>query len=345
MKNLLILIFFFTFIILSCGSEKHVPRLLTDYFNYSPEMTAKMKNLSLQIRLLDPDNEITVAETSKFEITNKYLFPFIFEILKRSKKEFSKEELIQAITNLAYEKAMNMLLQSEAEEKGFSVSSEEINKKLIELKSYEAEIQKEQIDKTVFKSEFVYENLKQALIIEKYKNSLIKEISITGLEIEDFYNNNPALSFIDKRAVVRHIYVSVNKLNEKDKKRKREKIDNILNEIKNGKKFEELAFKYSDDPATYNNGGKLGDFVEKGQMTQEIDQLIFSLKPGETSGVVEAESGFHIFKVEEIFDENKKSIEDLKENIKKILIHEKSNRIIKDEKLRIENKYKLKIFI
>jgi parvulin-like peptidyl-prolyl isomerase len=343
MKNIFFLAFLFLSVIFSCSGEKTIPKLSTEYFNYSDELISSMRKLSLQVNLLNPDNEIVLVETSKFLITNKYLLPFIFENLKKSKRDLSEKELLQMISFFAADTAMNMLIFFEASEQPFSVSSEEINQKLMELSRNDISVFKKQFEKSAFKFDFFYSNLKQALLVEKYKNYLLKINSPTEEEIKDFYDKNPSLSFIDKKAVVRQIFISTNKLNEKDRQKKKEKIQNILNEIKKGKKFEELVFKYSDDPATYNNGGKLGDFVEKGQLTQEIEDIIFSMTPGETSDIVESENGFHIFKLEEIIEENKKNIDEVKENIKNILIHEKSNRILKDEKLRIENKYKVKM--
>ncbi len=73
-----------------------------------------------------------------------------------------------------------------------------------------------------------------------------------------------------------------------------ELIKKILNELKNGTKFSELAQLFSDGPSGP-KGGYLGRFT-RGQMVPEFDRAVFNLKPGEVSGLVETKFGFHIIK-------------------------------------------------
>ena len=73
-----------------------------------------------------------------------------------------------------------------------------------------------------------------------------------------------------------------------------ELIEKILNELKNGTKFSELARLFSDGPSGP-KGGYLGRFT-RGQMVPEFDRAVFNLKPGEISGLVETKFGYHIIK-------------------------------------------------
>ena len=68
----------------------------------------------------------------------------------------------------------------------------------------------------------------------------------------------------------------------------------ILNDIKKGIDFAELARQFSDGPSGP-KGGHLGRFT-RGQMVPEFDKAVFSLKPGTVSGVVETKFGYHIIK-------------------------------------------------
>jgi peptidyl-prolyl cis-trans isomerase SurA len=70
----------------------------------------------------------------------------------------------------------------------------------------------------------------------------------------------------------------------------------VLRELSEGGDFEVLARRYGTD-GTRERGGDLGWF-RQGQMVRSFDQVVFAMRPGQTSGIVETEFGFHIIKLE-----------------------------------------------
>lgn len=72
--------------------------------------------------------------------------------------------------------------------------------------------------------------------------------------------------------------------------------DRIIQEIRSGKNFADLARKYSKDPGTAANGGDLGWFG-KNTMVPEFDQAVFNAAKGALVGPVETQFGLHIIKV------------------------------------------------
>jgi peptidyl-prolyl cis-trans isomerase SurA len=70
----------------------------------------------------------------------------------------------------------------------------------------------------------------------------------------------------------------------------------VLRELNAGGDFEVLARRYSMD-GTRERGGDLGWF-RQGQMVRTFDQVVFGMRPGQTSGIVETEFGFHIIRLD-----------------------------------------------
>jgi peptidyl-prolyl cis-trans isomerase SurA len=74
------------------------------------------------------------------------------------------------------------------------------------------------------------------------------------------------------------------------------KAKDILEQLKKGAKFEDLAMKYSDGP-TASQGGDIG-YYERGKLA-EAYSMTFTMKPGTNTDVIHTQQGFLILKVTE----------------------------------------------
>ena len=68
----------------------------------------------------------------------------------------------------------------------------------------------------------------------------------------------------------------------------------LQKKLAEGKSFEELAKDFSLCPSS-RNGGNLGEF-QKGQMVAAFEKALLALKPGEVSGVIRTQFGFHLIR-------------------------------------------------
>jgi peptidyl-prolyl cis-trans isomerase SurA len=75
------------------------------------------------------------------------------------------------------------------------------------------------------------------------------------------------------------------------------KADGLLDEIKKGAKFEDIARKSSDGPSAA-QGGDLGSF-KRGTLAKELEDKTFAMKTGDVSDVIRTKQGFIILKVTE----------------------------------------------
>ena len=68
----------------------------------------------------------------------------------------------------------------------------------------------------------------------------------------------------------------------------------LIQKLKEGKTFESLAKEFSKCPSG-RDGGSLGSFG-KGQMVAPFETAAFALQPGEVSGPVKTQFGYHLIK-------------------------------------------------
>jgi parvulin-like peptidyl-prolyl isomerase len=93
---------------------------------------------------------------------------------------------------------------------------------------------------------------------------------------------------------VRHILIAANKTTAKpaELESARKQAESIAKQANAGN-FAALAKKYSADPGSKEKGGELPPF-EKGRMVEEFYQGTMALKPGQISGPVQSQYGYHI---------------------------------------------------
>ena len=68
----------------------------------------------------------------------------------------------------------------------------------------------------------------------------------------------------------------------------------LLRKIQEGVEFDKLAKDFSNCPSA-KAGGHLGEFP-KGRMVRAFEEALLKLSPGETSGVVKTQFGYHLIK-------------------------------------------------
>lgn len=74
--------------------------------------------------------------------------------------------------------------------------------------------------------------------------------------------------------------------------------ESLAQRAKKGEDFGALAVQFSDDPSAKARQGSLGSF-DRRSMVKPFADAAFELKPGEVSGVVETDFGFHVIKRDE----------------------------------------------
>lgn len=122
---------------------------------------------------------------------------------------------------------------------------------------------------------------------------LLKITPPTDQEIKAYYDENKANYDIPETVSARHILIAVDAADDAAKKdAKKKKAEDLRKKLEKGADFAKLAEENSDCPSKA-KGGSLGEFP-RGNMVPAFEQVAFSLKTNEISGVVETEFGYHI---------------------------------------------------
>ena len=142
-------------------------------------------------------------------------------------------------------------------------------------------------------------DMREQLIAERYQNQLFSDVVVTRDETVVFYNKfKDSLKTVPTSYNANHIFLSI-KPGEESLGEAFALADSIRREIVGGSDFALLAERFSEDPGSAKQGGVLG-FVGRGTLVPEFERVAYSLNPGETSGVVKTEFGYHVIETVEI---------------------------------------------
>lgn len=141
------------------------------------------------------------------------------------------------------------------------------------------------------------QQVKDQKIVEKMQQTISGNVKITPAEVRKFFNSIPkdSLPYIPSEVEVGHIVKKGTVTREQKDKLKQQLLD-LKARAEKGEDFAMLAQIYSEDLGSAKVGGDLG-FAKRGAMVPEFEGAALALKPGEMSGIVESQFGFHLIKL------------------------------------------------
>jgi len=140
----------------------------------------------------------------------------------------------------------------------------------------------------------------QNRLIDKLRSDgKLKPVSPTEQEMREFFEGQKGnLGSRPATLSFRQIIISP-KPSPQAKTRTRAQADSIVLELRRGADFATAAKRFSQDPASKDQGGSLNWF-RRGIMVPEFERVAFALKPGVVSDPVESPFGYHIIQVERV---------------------------------------------
>ena len=196
---------------------------------------------------------------------------------------------------------------------------------IIDIKSLSAKAEAEKLDQTPeFKArmEFLKD---RALHNDYFKQQVVDKI--TDADMRARYDKEMAAMPAQNEVRARHILVKT-----------KEEAEAIIKQLDGGASFEDVAKEKSTDGSAA-QGGDLGYFGP-GQMVPEFDKAANALEIGKyTKEPVQTQFGFHVIKLEDKRVQQPPAFDQVKDQVKSILIRERYMELVKKDRADLKIEY------
>ena len=312
----------------------------------SPEVKQSVLDRLINTRLLNAE-----VVHSNFKVTNEQLAQFITSLPefqqggKFSQEIYDKLLSQNQMTPSQFESKMRgeLLLQQVRDGiPGLAFTSSAVENAVLNVEHQQREVSVAEIKTSDFISQVKVDQSEVQAYYDKHKdkfkvpeqvklefvmmsaNTLIPKMQTTEDEAKKFYNENAAKFQGNEQRHASHILIGVSAAASPEAKAEaKKKAEQVLAEVKKSPaKFAELAKKYSQDPGSAEKGGDLGTFA-RGSMVKPFEEAVFSMKPGDISGLVQSDFGYHIIKLTEIVSQGQ-GFDALKPQIRAELMYQKA---------------------
>jgi foldase protein PrsA len=209
------------------------------------------------------------------------------------------------------------MFELQAEELEVEVADKQVDARLAQIKKqyfggdqkkYEAQLKQQGLTDVQ-----VRRDIRAQLVQEAIFKKVTEDIKVTEKEISDYYEKNKDQYGTPESRDIRHILVPTKK-----------QADDLYSQIRGGADFAALAKKFSKDPGSAAQGGKMT--IAKGQTVATFDQTAFLLGKNVLSRPVKTQYGYHIIEpLSEIKPAKTTPLKDVKESIRQQLLQTKRN--------------------
>jgi len=224
-------------------------------------------------------------------------------LFKKSPTELGDTELQQVQRQARNELTIENRVLNSPEAVGVVISEQEIQQAYEEIRArYEDE--SHFLDELA-KNSLSETSLRSALSRQCKVNAILDRVGsraaiINDVDIGLYYHLHPEKFAVPERRTVSHIFISINSnYSENTREAALQRANELRDKLhKKPYKFADLALRHSECPTAL-QGGELG-IVSRGTLYPELDAVLFTLKTGEISAVVESEIGWHILLCKQI---------------------------------------------
>jgi peptidyl-prolyl cis-trans isomerase SurA len=238
----------------------------------------------------------------------------------QTEDRLERRERVQEIFRKVLEKLIEeKLIDQEVKKSGIKVTSKEVEGAIEEVKRRYA-VDQENFEKLLAAEGVTLETFKKEIekqiLRTKVINWAVKVEPMAGeKELRDFYQKHIDRYRVNESYRISHILFPIPKDASLEQSREiRKRSQKVLERIKGGEDFGEMALLYSEDPSSRKDGGDMGYF-KRGELLPTLEREALRLQVGEVSGVIRTEFGFHIVKLLDRKGGEPPSFEEVKEKV------------------------------
>lgn len=228
-------------------------------------------------------------------LASQNMTPMMFEA--RVKDELTGQQLRDAYTQNGYASntVSDNIITINEQQRVVSIAQVSLQSYLPQAKVDDAEI-KSYFDKN--QKEFEMPEQVKVEYVRFSVKDLMAKADVKAEDARKYYDEHQSEFATPEQRQASHILLTVAATApQPEQDAVKARAEQLLGQVKQDPaKFAELAKLNSQDPGSAMNGGDLGLFG-RGMMVKPFDEAVFSLKPGEISGLVKSDFGYHIIKL------------------------------------------------
>ena len=146
---------------------------------------------------------------------------------------------------------------------------------------------------------------------------------VSDADVQAYYTAHQAQYKTEEQVKTRHILISSKAgADAQSDSAAKAKAQDVLKQVQAGGNFAELAKKYSEDPGSKDKGGEL-PLIPTSGLDQAYAKAAMALNPGQTSGLVKSQFGYHIIQTEQKQQAGVKPLSEEKASIVQVLEQQK----------------------
>ena len=260
----------------------------------------------------DTHGDAIIAVVNDDVITLKDLRQYVAGVAGQLRVENKSPEEIRQIMGDYDQKGLDKLIEDKlilaaANDKGIDVRGEIVDKRMKEIR-----------DRYPVEDDFLNALNVQGMTVSDLRGKLTDQLKVkyeVDMEVKDkiFINPQDVTDYYNKHRVefnrkpmvnLQSIFVSFDKYN---KQEARSRADEARSRMLAGEDFDKISKKYSDSSS-------VGE-VERGQMVDAVENVVFNLKLEEVSDPVEVGNGIYVFKAIGISPGKQQTLAEVKDQI------------------------------